>query len=198
MARTNKHLTVLVALLCAFSVSGQVVSQREVSYQTSTAKVCKLPCDVEIEALSALDLVYLQTKPALTTQTKFVINDNWLSIIRFHLQQPRYERDYEFQMGKSVTDKWGTRLYYHSGEEYYNLPNEEVNENFLLTAEQVEHYGVFNDLFNVSIAEIEASCAEANIPFYTWGQKVLVVYEKDGEDGFRVSVAQLNSQIKTH
>jgi hypothetical protein len=181
MNKRRIYLMMCGLLLCAFSVSGQVI-QREVAYETITYKTFKVPCDIVIEEMSALDFVYLQTKPALVRQTKFVIADNWLAITHTYPQMPRYERDYEYQMGKSVTDKWGTTLYYHDGDEYYNLENEAENEDFLLDAEQIETYGLFNGLFDVSITEIQAFCDAEDIPYYIWGQKVLIVHEKVGEE----------------
>jgi len=138
---------------------------------------------VEIEEMSSLDFVYLQTKPPLIRQTKFAIADYWLTITNIYPQMPRYERDYEYQMGKSVTDKWGTRLYTHEDDEYYNLPNEDENEDFMFSDEVIEIYGIFNGLFDVSIAEIEEFCDAANIPYYIWGQKVLIVYEEVNDEG---------------
>ena len=65
-----------------------------------------MPCEVIIDSLSPLDFVYLQTKPALVRQANFAIKSNWLSIVYTYPQQQRYERDYEYQMGKSITDKY--------------------------------------------------------------------------------------------
>jgi len=128
------------------------------------------------------DFVYLQAKPALIRQGKFIIENNKLSIIFTYPQMPRYERDYEYQMGKSVTDGWGTRLYYHDGEEYHYLPNEEENEGFTISTEEMETYGFFNGLFNVSIDAIGNFCDSEGIPYYIWGQKVLVIYQEEGDE----------------
>ena len=145
MIREKRCILGFALLMYAFCAFGQPPTTgqdvlREVSYETSTSKCFKVPCDVEVEDLLAgIDWVYLQTKPALIRQTKFVIADYWLTIINTYPQQPRYERDYEYQMGKSVTDAWGTRLYYHNGEEYSNLENEEANEGFLLDVHRFLH-----------------------------------------------------------
>jgi len=174
-----------LALLLGLSVWGQppthTTAQREVSYTTNAYKTFKIPCDVEFDSLSPLDFVYLQAKPALIRQGKFIIEDNQLTIIFTYPQMPRYERDYEFQMGKSVTNAWGTTLYYHDGEEYYHLPNDVENEGFTIENEAIESYGFFNSLFNVSIDEIADFCDSAGIPYYIWGQKMLIIYTDSNE-----------------
>jgi hypothetical protein len=173
-------------LLLGTNVLGQQTQgiQKNVSYKTSTYKTFKIPCDKEIDSLSPLDFVYLQAKPEIIRQMQFIIENNKLTIIHTSPHLPRYERDYEFQMGKSVTDAWGTTLYYHNGEEYYNLPNEEENEEFTIEPEAIGTYGFFNGLFDVSIPEIQAFCDSADIPYYIWGQKVLIIYQEDDSNGY--------------
>lgn len=183
MNSKKNFFTGLMLLLGIANIMGQPTMgvQREVSYSTSTYKTFKIPCDVEFGSLSPLDFVYLQAKPALIRQMQFFIENNKLTITHTSPHLPRYERDYEFQMGKSVTDEWGTRLYYHNGEEYYNLPNEEENEGFTISDKEIETYGFFNGLFNVSIDEIQAFCDSVGIPYYIWGQKVLIIYADSNE-----------------
>jgi len=179
MNKKKNYLTGVVLLLCAYGAAGQPTTtvQREVEYQTSTFKCFKIPCDKDPDSLSQLDLVYLERKPPFLRKVKFDIQDYWLRITNSYPQLPRYERDYEFQMGKSVTDKWGTRLYYHNDSMYYNLENEIENEDYLLSAAEIENYGFFNGLFGTPIAEIVDYCEDAGIPVYVWGEKLLIVQE---------------------
>jgi hypothetical protein len=104
MLKKKEYLIALGLLLCTLTIQGRPF-QREISYEIATGQ-------------SLLDIVSLQIKPALLRQTKFVINTNWLSIISTYPQIPRCERDYEYQMGQSVT------------EEYHNLPNKERSKDF--------------------------------------------------------------------
>ena len=110
-----------------------------------------------------------------------MIQNNWLSITNTYPQKPRYERDYEFQMGKSVTDKWGTRLYYHNDSMYYNLENETENEDYLLEMVEIDGYGFYNALFETPINEIVTYCESLGIPVYVWGQKLVIVQEDTTE-----------------
>jgi len=184
MNNRRNFFTGLVLFLSITNVWGQPTqtnAQRDVAYKTSTEKVFKVPCDVEIDSLSPLDFVYLEAKPAVVRIGEFVIKDNKLSVINAYPQMPRYENDYEFQMGKSVTDAWGTRLYTHEGEEYYNLPNEEENTLFTIGAEEIAKYGFFNGLFDVSIPEIQAFCDSVGIPIHVSGQKIVVFYTENVE-----------------
>lgn len=180
MTKRRFFLTVCTLTLCA-SVWGQIPSgglQRSVEYKTSTCKTFKIGCDVVVAELSPLDFIYLEAKPAMIRFSKFVIANDWLTITNCYPQMPRYERDYEFQMGKSVTDKWGTKLYYHDGEEYYNLENETEDEQFLKNGDEIGSYGVFNGLFDVSIDTLCGTLDSAGIPHYRWGQKLLIVLEE--------------------
>ena len=183
MSRRKIILVVCTLFICTMSW-GQLPTglQRSVAYKTSTCKTFKIPCYAELEALSQLDWVYLNAKPATMRISEFVIVNNWLTISYNYPQMPRYERDYEFEMGKSVTDKWGTRLYYHDGEQYYNLENEVANEDFAVDAAEIGTYGIFNDLFDVSIDVICVQLDEAGIPYYRWGQKLLMTHEEEVEN----------------
>jgi hypothetical protein len=175
---------VFILFLSAVNVLGQPEQvQRKVSFETSTIKTFRVPCNVEIVDLSQLDIVYLEAKPALLSQTEFVIKNNMLSIIRTYLQKPRYERDYEFQMEKSITDAWGTRLYTHDGEEYHNLKNEEENKQFLIMQDEIETYGFIDNIFDASIDEMKEYFDEIGVDAYVWGQKIVVVYTEETEEG---------------
>jgi len=169
-----------VLLLSALSAFGQPTGtsadvQRKVCYKTSTVKCFAVPCGVEVDSLSQLDWVYLWKKPPLIRFSKFSIKNYWLTITTTFPQMPRYERDYEYQMGQSVTDKWGIRLYYHNGEEYYNLENEVEDETFAVSATDIENYGFYNGFFNVSVNEVYEQFQMLGIPVYKWGQKLLAV-----------------------
>ena len=178
------YLTVFILFLSMTSTMGQAEqAQRKVSYSTSTVKRFKVPCDVVIEDLSPLDMVYLETKPALFRQTDFVFKNSWLSISNTYPQKPRYDRDYEFQMGKSIVDAYGTRLYTHDGEEYHSMQNEEVDSSFMLTEDEMSNYGFFNNLFGASITEMQEYLEEMEVQHYIWGQKVVTIYEEENEFG---------------
>ena len=180
MSSLNKNFLGLVLFLGTFCLYGQVGHvQREVYYETSTVRTFRVACHVDVNTLvSGIDWVYLQAKPANISQTRFMIVDNWLSVIKTYSQMPRYDRDYEFQTGKSVTDAWRTRLYTHAGAEYHYLPNDVPNDDFMLEPGVIANYGFFNNLFYVSIDDIEMYCNSAGVPIYIWGQKVLVTHSE--------------------
>ena len=191
MSKKRKILTVCTLLFICTMSWGQIPTmglQRSVEYKTSTCKTFKILCDVVVESLSPLDFVYLEAKPATIRFSEFIIVNDWLTITYNYPQMPRYERDYEFQMGKSITDKWGTRLYYHDGQEYYNLENEVENENFAVDVAEIETYGFFNGMFDVSIDTICTQLDMAGIPYYRLGQKLLMTHEDTIVDEFGDSV----------
>ena len=185
-----------VLLLYAFGAYGQPF-QRQVLYETSTVKCFKVACDVEVISLSALDMVCLETKPAVIRQKEFVLEKDWLTISYVYPKQPRYDKDYEFKMGKSVTDKWGTTLYLHNGKEYLNLPNKEINNDFLIDHETINTYGFFNDLFDPSLKICDQLTREG-IPFYTWGQKLLIFHTHENEQiEVEIDFEQLYMETRT-
>jgi len=186
MSKKKIKLLLCVLFLCTLNVSGQEI-QKSILYKTSTSKTFKVNCGVIIDSLSPLDWVYLETKPALIRHSEFVIANYWLTITYRYPQMPRYERDYEFLMGKSVTDAWGTRLYYHNGEEYFSIPNDSLNAEYQIVAADIDAYGFFNGLFDVSLEEITEQLDSMSILYARYGQKLLIIYE-DAADNERMEM----------
>ena len=183
----KKNLMVVVLLGGALNVLGQpnTTMQKEVSYQTSTVKTYSVPCDVVLSSLSAYDNSYLKAKQPLIRQAKQVIENGWLTITSAYPQHPYYDECYGFKIGKSVTDKWGTKLYAHNGEMYSNLENRVVNETFAVTAEEMAGYGVFNNLFpsmDVARTQLDAE----GIPYQHIGHKLIAISEEEMEEVIRM------------
>jgi len=179
--KVQRTMIGLVLLLCTLSAFGQPTGtsadvQRKVCYKASTVKCFAVPCGVKVDSLSPLDWVYLWAKPPLIRFSEFSIKNYWLTVTKTYPQKPRYERDYEYEMGKSITDKWGTRLYDHDGEEYSRWENEVPNEIFVVSATEIDSYGFYNNLFSVSVNEAYAQLQTLGIPVYKWGQTLLAVH----------------------
>ena len=182
LKKKKQHVAALMVSMVTLSVSGQAI-QREVSYTTSTSKSYTVPCDATMEGLSAYDSTYLKASEPLLRQAKQVVENGWLTIINAYPQHPYYDPCYGFQIGKSVTNKWGTTLYDIHNEVYSNLENEAVNESFAILAAEIASYGVFNNLFT----SIDVACAQLEfnaIPYQRLGQKLLFI--SDDDDDFRV------------
>ena len=140
-----------------------------------------MPCNV---TLSALDSIYLETKLPVVRQVEHLIEDGWLSINTSYYDRPYYDECYRFQMEKSVTDKWGTKIfsydpltYSYNEEVEYFIPSAE-DSNFYYDPQQINTYGIFNSLFDVDTAALRAASAIGLIPpVYISGSKILIVQD---------------------
>lgn len=178
MRQKMQYAVGFVLLFYGFNLSGQTQSvQRVVFYETSTIKTYAVRCDIEMDSLSAYDSIYLESKPPLIRQAEYVIENNWLTIKNIYPQHPYYDKCYGFKIEKTITNAWGTTIYSNEGDEYYNIVNDTTNENFTISADEIESYGFFNSLFETTIDEILAYCQSQNIPVSQWGQKLLFVQE---------------------
>ena len=120
--------------------------QRQVNYSTITQKFYAIPSYIDEDSLGFLDWIYLEHDDDLERCTEQVINEkNELTVTNYYPQKPRWENDYQYKMGKSVTSKDGTVLYDHNGNEYYRL--DYYNSLFILSQDDIESYGIYNDLF---------------------------------------------------
>ena len=181
MERKRKYVVGFMLFLMAYSVQGQPY-QRRVLYETITYRTLAVDCGVELDSLSPLDFMYLQAKPALNTKVELVIKNDWLTAIRTYPQQPYYDECDEFPIGKSVSDVSGTTLYDHAGNVYYNLPNNNPNnEDFMINSEEIANYGVFNNLFSGSGISFQQEDMNPSImySFYDWGPTLLITMEEE-------------------
>jgi len=127
-------------------------TQRQVNYSTITKTVCAIPSYIDEDSLSALDWIYME-KDDLEKCTEQIINEEReLTIITYYPQQPRWENDYQYMMGKSVSSKDGTVLYDHDGNEYYRLDN--YDPDYILSQYQIDDYGIYNSLFDMDKEEL--------------------------------------------
>jgi hypothetical protein len=177
MVKQRKKIVVgFVLFFLTLGAFGQQTEvQRKVLYETSTYKMYAVDCEVAVDSLSADDSVYLQSKPPLIRQAEHLIENGWLTITHNYPQEPLYDRNFDFQIGKSVTDKLGTRLYPKTSGEYYHLDNFVGIENFYYDFDKISVYGFFNDLFSVSIDEVCNSLNTAGVSVSRQGQKLMVI-----------------------
>ena len=178
MRQKMNYLVGIILFMSVFAAYGQT-NQKWVSYTTSTVKTYAVPCDVDMSSLSAFDSIYLEAKPPLIRDVFHEIENGWLTIINSYWEQLYYDECYGFIMSKSVTDKWGTKIYSNNeNEEIFITSTEDStgNENFYYDTQQVRNYGIFNNLFVFDTVELKAAAVIGLIPqVYISGSKVIVV-----------------------
>jgi hypothetical protein len=154
MVKKN-FLKVVLCLLFLATIGGKEAYcqiQRQVNSSTITKTTCAVPSYIDEDSISALDIIAMEYDD-LEKCTEQVINaENELTVIDYYPQQPRWENDYQYMIGKSVTSKDGTVLYDHEGNEYYRLDS--YNPDFILSQYEIEDYGVFNGLFDIGKEEL--------------------------------------------
>jgi len=149
--------------------------QRQVNSSTITKTTCALPSYIDEDSIGSLDWIYLE-RDDLERCTEQVINEeNELTITNYYPQQPRWERDYEYQMGKSVSSKDGIVLYDHDGNEYSRL--DDYNPGYILSQYEIEGYGIYNDLFDFDKEELIAMLQMAGYQVSEQDGFIIATYE---------------------
>lgn len=116
---------------------------KQVFFKTTTSKVFAVPDSTDMKAITNFDLAKMQSH-SVVTNTDLIIDQNHdLTITNINEQKPRYENDYEFEVGKVISNKFGTVLYGHDGNKLYNNQYPEVNKEFEIQNDAIESYGLF-------------------------------------------------------
>ena len=152
--RKSIFLNVLLAVLFLTAIGTSKVYcqvQRQVNSSMLTQTICAIPEYVDESELSPLDWVYME-RDDLYRCSEHIIKGDTLTITHYYPQKPRWENDYEYQMGKSVTSIWGTALYYHNGKEYHRI--ESYNPDFIVHPAEIEYYGIYNQSFDIDKEEL--------------------------------------------
>ena len=126
--------------------------QKQINQSTLTRTTYAIPSFINESELSALDWVYLEIDEDLEECKEYIIKGDTLTIVRYDPKLPRWERDYQYELGKSVTSVWGTALYYHDGTEYFRL--EEYSPEFILSPEEIENYRDYTAMFDMDKATL--------------------------------------------
>lgn len=119
---------------------------KQVFFKTTTTKIFAVPVSTNMDSITNFDFAKIHSNHTVTN-TDMVIDENRdLTITNINEQKPRYENDYEFEIGKVVTNKFGTILYDHRGGLLDNNQYNEVDKNFTITEDAIENYGIMPDI----------------------------------------------------
>jgi len=158
---------------------------RQVNECTITKTTCAIPACIDRDSLTGLDWVKMDNDDLYECTEKAISVDCQLTVTTYYPQMPRWENDYQYMIGKSVTTNAGTTLYAHNGEELIFRPSEESDESFILQPILCENYGLYNYTFEVARDVVITNLEEAG--FY--------VYEQ--EDGFLIGVSEI-AEVAMH
>lgn len=153
-ARISRYILFIVYLILCLTVSGQN-PLRQINYSTTISKIFAVPENTNMDSLTSYDLSKMMWEEK-TRSVETVIDQNYkLSVTTFYHETPRWEYDYEYAVGKSVTDENGVTLYDHENTELTSMPNEEADPSFKIHESILPQYG-FYPIFNLSYDDFTA------------------------------------------
>lgn len=142
MRKINFKLSLLLILTFNFSTIYSQIPLRQVYFTTTTSFKFAVPLETDMNQITDLDLVKMIIKEK-TERVEMVIDLNQeLSITNFYDQMPRYDYDYEYGIGKVITNQYGTTLFDHEGIEVNYSPNENPDLDFIIDLDAISHYGL--------------------------------------------------------
>ena len=140
MSKRNFIMLTLIMSTVVVSTYAQEPSQREVRCSTITKTYYSVTDNTIIDSIPDFDLVQMVFDDLYKIE-EYIINENQLSIIYNYPQLPRYENDYQYEVGRYVANMYGSTLYDHDG----NILDQELytamDSSFILSNEDMEEYG---------------------------------------------------------
>ena len=148
----------------------QIPIQRQVNYCTVTKITCAIPSCIDTSDIIDLDRIKMMYDD-LFACVEDVVSNYRLTTTTYYPQMPRWEYDYQYEIGKVVASNQGTYLYNHDGEELSFLPNEESDEEFVFPNDDfIEIFGFENGMFNITAGNAMQKLQENGF----------IVYEHEG------------------
>ncbi len=140
---------ILLELVAIIKINAQVPMQREVRCSTITKTYYSVTDNTIINNIPDFDLVQLVSDDLYKVE-EYVINENQLSIIYTYPQLPRYENDYQYEVGKFIADMYGSTLYDHDNNILDQDLYDEVDNSFILSHQEVIEYGNYYKYFHIN------------------------------------------------
>jgi hypothetical protein len=151
--------------------------EQQVNYLTITRTSYAIPLCIDEGKITDLDRTKMM-RDDLFEYTENVIKGNKLTVITHYPQQPRYENDYQYMVGKSVSSQEGTSLYDHKDNQITFVENKELKENFIIPSEYIEQYGIYNQTFQVDRDKAIQGLKESGFEVYEDGRFIVALSKK--------------------
>lgn len=133
---------------------------RTVFETTLTTSVFAVPKDTKVEELSDMDLNKMIAEDKIVEKETFIDDNYQMNIISIFPQMPRWENDYEFEIGKTIINKEGLFFYNHQDSLIYsnkdtveiNMNEDSLNKYDFLNIDSilVDYYGL-NKMFSIDL-----------------------------------------------
>lgn len=133
---------------------------RTVFETTLTTSVFAVPKDTKVEELSDMDLNKMIAEDKIVEKETFIDDNYQMNIISIFPQMPRWEYDYEFEIGKTIINKEGLFFYNHQDSLIYsnkdtveiNMNEDSLNKYDFLNIDSilVDYYGL-NKMFSIDL-----------------------------------------------
>jgi hypothetical protein len=165
----------LISLFFVITVKTNVYCQeQQVNYCTNTRTSCAIPSCIDEKEITDLDRVKMMYDDLFECKEE-VIRNNKLTVTTYYPQEPRYENDYQYMVGKSVTSVEGMFLYDHKGNEITFVRNEGLEDNFIIPSEYVKQYGIYNQTFKVDRDKALNSLKKSGFEVYEEGSLIVAL-----------------------
>lgn len=151
-------LLILLSIIINQSLA-QEPPQRELRCSLLTQTVYSVPINTDMDSITDIDSIKMITNDILEYVTYVINQENELTITCNYPELPRYENDYQYEIGKAVSNKEGTIIYDHDNNEISSNLNTTIDSSFILS--NTETYGVDNEMFSVDITTVESILSQA-------------------------------------
>lgn len=151
---SKKTCIMILALLVGAGI--QLTAQtklREVIQTTQSSKVFAVPLETDLSELTNYDFTKMMSTDKLETKQKYIDKNQYLNVVINFPQLPRWENDYEFEVGKAEINKTGTKLYDHEGKMIFENADSSIIEDYYMDNKEISNYG-FNPTFDLDIRDL--------------------------------------------
>ncbi len=156
----NKNIILIIVFFFNTGIYSQEVPQRIVKSSTITTSYFSVPDSILIDSIPDFDLVNF-TSNNIQENIEYIIINNFLTMIYTYPQLPRYENDYQFEVGKYILNVNGSTLYDHNDNILNSVSTTELDTSFILSNDQINDYGNYYHFFSMNPDQVVSSFNQA-------------------------------------
>jgi hypothetical protein len=148
------RLCIIVCFCGAITMLHGQSPRKQVRSTIQISKIFAVPSQTNIqEELTTYDYTRMIWQERSETTEMVIGHDNKLTITRYFPQMPRFDRDFEFNTGMSVSNEYGTMLFDHGGDLLDSILVETPLELYSIDPDSIEMFATFG-LFELVLDEI--------------------------------------------
>jgi len=145
-----RYIIIMVLIGAVSSLHGQP-PLRQVSSSVNISKIFAVPTTTNIqEDLTSYDFSRMIWEERAETTHKVIDQDYKLSITGHYHNQPGFDRDFEFMVGSSISNEYGTMLFGHDGALLDSIEYQTPLDIYTIHQDSVGFFGL-NNLFEMEL-----------------------------------------------